>query len=95
VAPLLALTLPFIALFILLPGQFNKRGQLPRLLLAVVIAATVQGLAVALLQVASKQLLFVPLLYLNALAPLVLGAWILSPRGPSGPALRPIMAAAK
>jgi len=55
----------------------------------------VQGLAVALLQVASKQLLFVPLLYLNALAPLVLGAWILSPRGPSGPALRPIMAAAK
>jgi lipopolysaccharide export system permease protein len=94
-APLLALTLPFIALFILLPGQFNKRGQLPRLLVAVVIAAAVQGLAVALLQVAAKQLLFLPLMYLNALVPLAVGAWILSPRGRGTPFLRPPVAAAK
>jgi lipopolysaccharide export system permease protein len=95
VAPLLALTLPFIALFILLPGQFNKRGQLPRLLFAVVVAAAVQGLAVALLQVAAKQLLFLPLLYLNALVPLALGAWILSPRTRETPLLRPAIAPAK
>jgi lipopolysaccharide export system permease protein len=95
VAPILALSLPFIALFILLPGQFNKRGQLPRLLAAVVIAAAVQGLAVAILQLASKQLLFVPLMYLNALVPLVVGAWILSPRTRAAPMMRPAMAAAK
>ena len=95
VAPLLALTLPFIALFVLLPGQFNKRGQLPRLLMAVGIAAGVQALAVALLQLASKQLLFVPLMYANALAPLVVGGWILSPRVGGSPALRPALAAAK
>jgi lipopolysaccharide export system permease protein len=94
-APLLALTLPFIALFILLPGQFNKRGQLPRLLFAVVVAAAVQGLAVALLQVAAKQLLFVPLMYLNALVPLAVGAWILSPRTREMPLLRPAIAPAK
>lgn len=94
-APLLALTLPFIALFVLLPGQFNKRGQLPRLLFAVIVAAAVQGLAVALLQIAAKQLLFVPLLYLNALVPLAVGAWILSPRAGPAPLLRPAMASAK
>ena len=87
------MTLPFIALFVLLPGQFNKRGQLPRLLLAVGIAAGVEGLAVALLQLASKELMFVPLMYLNALVPLVLGAWILSPR--AAPAPRPALAAAQ
>jgi lipopolysaccharide export system permease protein len=95
VAPILALSLPFIALFILLPGQFNKRGQLPRLLAAVVIAAAVQGFAVAILQLASKQLLFVPLMYLNALVPLVVGAWILSPRTRAALTTRPAMAAAK
>jgi lipopolysaccharide export system permease protein len=95
VAPILALALPFIALFVLLPGQFNKRGQLPRLLLAVVIAAAVQGFAVTILQLASKQLLFVPLMYLNALVPLAAGAWILSPRTRSAPRIRPAMAPAK
>ncbi len=95
VAPILALALPFVALFILLPGQFNKRGQLPRLLLAVVLAAAVQALAVAILQLASKQLLFVPLMYFNALVPLAVGAWILSPRARRAPALRPAMASAK
>jgi lipopolysaccharide export system permease protein len=94
VAPNLALTLPFIALFVLLPGQFNKRGQLPRLLLAVGIAAMVQGLAVALLQIAAKQLAFVPIMYLNALVPLAVGAWILSPRARAAP-LRAAVAAAK
>ncbi|MGH7004644.1 MAG: LptF/LptG family permease, partial [Alphaproteobacteria bacterium] len=93
VSPLLALTLPFIALFILLPGQFNKRGQLPRLLLAIVIAAAVQGLAVALLQLASKSLFFVPLMYANALLPLAVGAWILSPRTRTPPLSRPALAA--
>lgn len=95
VAPLLALSLPFVALFILLPGQFNKRGQLPRLLAAVAIAAAVQGLAVAILPLASKNLLFVPLMYLNALVPIAVGAWILSPRARGAPALRPALAASK
>ncbi len=94
VTPILALTLPFVALFILLPGQFNKRGQLPRLLLAVVIASAVQALAVAFLQLASKQLLFVPLMYVNALVPIVVGAWILSPRRHKAPQFRPAFAAA-
>jgi lipopolysaccharide export system permease protein len=94
-APLLALTLPFIALFVLLPGQFNKRGQLPRLIGAVIIAAVVQGLAVALLQLASKALVFVPLMYANALLPLVVGAWILSPRARAAPPPRPALAGAR
>ncbi len=95
VTPILALTLPFIALFVLLPGQFNKRGQLPRLVAAVAIAAAVQGLAVALLQLAAKQLVFVPLMYLNAAAPLIVGAWILSPHARAAPLLRPAAAPAK
>lgn len=95
VVPILALTLPFIALFVLLPGQFNKRGQLPRLLLAVIVAAVVQGLAVALLQLASKSLAFVPLMYANAVIPLFVGAWILSPHDPTAAPLRAALAGAK
>jgi lipopolysaccharide export system permease protein len=77
-APLLAITLPMIALFVLLPGQFNKRGQLPRLLAAIIIASMVQGFAIAFLQVASKSLVLVPLMYANTLVPIVIGSWILS-----------------
>jgi lipopolysaccharide export system permease protein len=95
VVPILALTLPFIALFVLLPGQFNKRGQLPRLLLAVIVAAVVQGLAVALLQLASKSLAFVPLMYANAIVPLIVGGWILSPRERAPALLRPALAGAR
>lgn len=88
-APLLALSLPFIALFILLPGEFNKRGQLSRLVLAVALAAGVQGLAITVLQLSAKQLAFIPLMYANALLPLLVGALIMSPRG------RPILMAAQ
>ena len=77
VTPLLALTLPFIALFVLLPGQFNKRGQLPRLL-AVVVAAAVPGPGGG---VPENSFIFVPLMYLNALAPLA-GAGRLNSRMP-------------
>ncbi len=81
VAPLLALTLPFVALFMLLPGQFNKRGQLSRLLLAAGIAAALESIAIGALQAASKLPLLLPLLYANALIPILAGALILSPRG--------------
>ncbi len=80
VAPLLALTLPFIALFMLLPGQFNKRGQLPRLLPAVGIAAAVEGIAIGGLHAATKLPWLLPILYANALVPIVAAGFILSPR---------------
>jgi lipopolysaccharide export system permease protein len=80
VAPLLALSLPFIALFVLLPGEFNKRGQIPRLLVAVALAAAVEGIAIGGLNAAGKLLALVPLLYVNALAPIAAGAVILTSR---------------
>jgi lipopolysaccharide export system permease protein len=90
-APLLALALPLIALFVLLPGEFNKRGQVPRLLLAVAIAAAIEGIAVGGLNAASKLPTLVPLLYVNALLPIIAGIVILT----SGARLpRPTAAAA-
>ncbi len=81
-APLLALALPFIALMILLTGEFNRRGQMIRLVGATMVAAGLEGLAIGGLQLAAKLPPLVGLMYANALIPVAIGIWVLVPRGP-------------
>lgn len=74
-SPLYALVFAFIALAALLSGDYNRRGQGQRILIAVGAALLVQTGAVACNGLAARFPPLVPLLYLNVGAPLVIAAW--------------------
>ena len=79
--PLYSLAFVIIALAVLLSGEFNKRGQTVRLVTAVTIGVAVQGAALGLLNLAAKVPEIIPLMYVNALAPSLIGLYVLG-RGP-------------
>lgn len=95
VVPLYALAMPLIALVIMLTGQFNKRGQMTRLIVAVAIVSAIQGLAIALYSAAAKVPFLIPVMYANAILPIIVSVYILSsgPKRPKAIALAPPPAA--
>jgi lipopolysaccharide export system permease protein len=70
VTPLLALSFALIATACLLFGDFNRRGHVPRVLLAVFWAAVLQGVTLGLGQAVSRSALAAIPLYLFALLPI-------------------------
>ncbi|WP_255448553.1 LPS export ABC transporter permease LptF [Telmatospirillum sp. J64-1] len=84
VTPLNHLTFAMIALATLLSGSFNRRGQAPRVLTAVGLMVMVQAAALGTGNLAANDLRFVPLMYVTALLPLPIAAWVLlrPPRRP-------------
>ena len=92
--PLTALAFCAIPLACLLTGEFNRRGQTRRVLLAIGLAFAFETLDIAFKNLAGRTLAAVPLLYLNVLLPIAGTAWLLwrDARGaaPHGlPAARP------
>ncbi len=79
--PLSALTLAAIPIACLLTGEFNRRGQIRRVLQAVAFAFLFEALDVALKNVAVRHTAAIALLYLNVLAPLAVAFWLLARRG--------------
>jgi lipopolysaccharide export system permease protein len=77
VVPLSVLSFAMIPLACLLPGEFNRRGQLRRVLLAIGLAVVFQALDLAVRNLASRQVAAIPLMYLIDLLPLALGFGIL------------------
>jgi lipopolysaccharide export system permease protein len=77
VIPLSVFSFVTIPLACLLPGEFNRRGQLHRVLLAVGLALIFQALDLAAKNVASRHPAAIPLMYLTDLLPLVIGSGIL------------------
>ncbi len=77
IAPLYALTLPILALVIMLAGQFNKRGQGVRIVLVLTAAALCEGAAIGLANSAAKQNLLIVPAYANAILPIVVGMVLL------------------
>ena len=77
IAPLYALTLPVLALVIMLAGQFNKRGQAVRIALVLAAAGLCEGAAIGLSNAAAKQNALIPLAYANAVLPTVGGLVLL------------------
>lgn len=77
VSPLYPLGLVIVALVCLLFGEFDKRGQLRRILLAIVLAATIQGGAIGLTNFAAKAPWAIALIYINAVAPILIGLFLL------------------
>jgi lipopolysaccharide export system permease protein len=77
VAPLYALSFVMVALAALLSGEFNRRGQARRVITAILCVALLEGLALALQDLANRWLEAVPAMYLGPLLPLLASSYIL------------------
>lgn len=75
--PPLALAFTLIAACCLLFGEFNRRGQTKRILIAVALATVVQALVLSLGQTVGKNAWALAPLYLAALLPIILGGGLL------------------
>jgi len=75
--PLSALSFSLIPLACLLPGEFNRRGQLKRALLAIVIAFLFELLDIGVNDLASRSAAAIPLMYVTDLLPAILGLGML------------------
>src|SRR5690349_18392545 len=74
-APISALTMAALSVACLLTGEFNRRGQTKRILLAVGLAFGVEVVDVALKDLAARAWFAIPLLYGNLLLPLLISMW--------------------
>jgi lipopolysaccharide export system permease protein len=79
--PLTAFSFAIIPLACLLPGEFNRRGQLKRVLIAIGCALTFQALDLAIKNLEGRFLAAVPISYVIDLLPLTVGLGILLHRG--------------
>lgn len=78
--PLLAFAFALIALNSLLLGEVDRRGQAPRVILAVVLVILLQSLALATDNLTRKSPAGIPLMYLVTLAPVAAGLFLLNER---------------
>lgn len=82
--PLSALALAAIPIACLLTGEFNRRGQVLRVLLAVAFAFAFEALDVGFKNVAVRNTAAIIPLYLNVLLPIAIAFWFLTWRGGRG-----------
>ena len=85
VAPFYVMTFVMIGLTALLAGEFNRRGQGRRILIAILVVATIEGLSLALLDLARQSHNFIPVMYASAILPIVACVYLLH-RRPRRPA---------
>jgi len=94
VTPFDALVFALIPLACLLPGDFNRRGQGRRILVATIMAMLFEVMDLGTKNLASHNLAAVPLLYFETFLPIAVAAWLLLRDGPWPWVSRPIPAAA-
>lgn len=75
ISPLYAIGFACIALAFLVSSSFSRRGQNGRLLAAIGVMVLSQAIAIAIKNLAAKNPDLIPLMYVNALLPLVLGLY--------------------
>lgn len=78
--PIYALTFTVIALAALLSGDFTRRGQGGRITMAILLIIAIQAGALSFTNLAARFSWMVPLVYLNAILPLVGGGYVLFSR---------------
>ncbi len=76
--PLLALAFPLIGLCILLLGPTDRRGQTPKIILAVIIAVILQSLYLTVYNMAAKTNMGIAMMYILTIAPIILALLTLS-----------------
>lgn len=77
-SPLYHVTFAIIGLACLLSGSFNRRGQTGRVVAAIALMVLIQAGSLGASNLATNRLYFIPLIYLNAILPIVLGAWYIT-----------------
>ncbi len=82
-SPLYDVTFALVAAACLLAGYFNRRGQLDRIAIGVVLMVAIQAMALGISDLAARNLSLMPLIYLGPILPAIAGAW---------PLLRPALA---
>jgi lipopolysaccharide export system permease protein len=92
--PLSAFSFAIIPLACLLPGEFNRRGQLKRILIAIGCALLFQAADLAVKNLAGRYADMILLSYVVDLLPVALGLGILLRRGIKFTSRRPSLAAA-
>jgi lipopolysaccharide export system permease protein len=91
--PMTALAFAVIPVACLLTGEFNRRGQTRRVLLAILLAFLFETMDIGLKNLAGRTALALPFLYLNVMVPISVAAWLLWRDGRE-PALRRVAPAA-
>lgn len=76
-SPLYHFSFALLATACLLPGWFNRRGQGDRLILAIGLMILVQAMGLGVSNIATRNLLFLPLIYIAPLIPAAGGIWAL------------------
>ncbi|HEC90654.1 MAG TPA: LPS export ABC transporter permease LptF [Alphaproteobacteria bacterium] len=72
-SPIMALGFTMVALAFLISGGFSRRAQNRRNIAAVTVVVMLQGAALGIENSAAKELALIPLIYVNAIAPVILG----------------------
>lgn len=91
ITPLLGLALPLIGLVVILKGEFSRRGQSRRLIVAILLVGLVQAAVLGSKYAAAKEIGLLPLMYGTAIAPILICLIILTrqklrrPRAPESP----------
>jgi lipopolysaccharide export system permease protein len=91
VTPLFVPGFVLVGMAALLVGSFSRKGHTMRILTAVGLVVAIQALGIGLGDVAAKLPRLIPLLYVNALLPIVGGLYLLmsgSPRLPFASLMR-------
>ncbi|MSO72103.1 MAG: LPS export ABC transporter permease LptF [Rhodospirillaceae bacterium] len=88
VEPLNSLGFACVALTFLLTGAFSRRGQTGRIVMAIFAIILLQSAALGAANLAGKEALFTPLMYVVALLPIAIGLYIIARGGRSSPARR-------
>lgn len=76
--PLTALSMAAIPILCLLTGEFNRRGQSRRILIAIAAAMAMEIIDVGLTNLARSTLTVIPLIYANAIGPFIAALWLVS-----------------
>lgn len=79
-APIYTIVFVLIGLAALLSGEFNRRGQMHRLLVAILCIGLLEGLALALQDLAGRTPQLLPLMYLVPLLPVGVSVYVLLKR---------------
>ncbi len=75
--PLAALAMALLPVACLLTGEFNRRGQGRRVLVAILLALAIEVVDVALQNLATRSAVALPLIYANLALPLLGSLWLL------------------
>ncbi len=85
VMPLYCLSFVLIGLAAILAGEFNRRGQTRRVLLAILLIAGLEAISLALHDLATRTALAIPAMYAGAVLPILASLYVLvrTPRRPA------------